>query len=66
MNMMTGMNLGGKKVSKKHVQQAGRSGLAKTKLSSEMKRQRVAEKLRKQLDDKKKNLDGQLEKDDVN
>jgi hypothetical protein len=66
MNMMTGMNMGGKKVSKKHVQQAGRSGLAKTKLSSEMKRQRVAEKLRKQLDDKKKNLDGQLEKDDVN
>lgn len=66
MNMMTGMNIGGQKVSKKQMNQAGRSGLAKTKLSSEMKRQRVAEKLRKQLDDKKKNLDGQLEKDHDN
>jgi hypothetical protein len=66
MNMMTGMNIGGQKVSKKQVNQAGRAGLAKTKLSSEMKRQRVAEKLRKQLDDKKKNLDGQLEKDHDN
>lgn len=68
MSMMSGMNVGGKKVSKKQMNQAGRSGMVKTKLSSEMKRQRVAEKLRKQLDekDKKKNLDGQLEKDDVN
>lgn len=63
MGMLNGMNVGGQKVTKKHMNQAGRSGMVKTRLSSEMKRQKVAEKLRKQLDGKKKNLDGQLEKD---
>jgi len=52
MSMMGGMNFGGKTVSKKQMNKPGREGIVKTKMSSEMKRQKMAEKLRKQLDER--------------
>lgn len=54
MSMMGGMNFGGKTVSKKQMNKPGREGIVKTKMSSEMKRQKMAEKLRKQLDERNK------------
>lgn len=58
MQMMGGMNFGGQTVSKKQMNKPGREGMVKTKLSSEMKRQKMAEKLRKQLDERNAKSDG--------
>ena len=53
MSMFQGMNFGGQNISKKKMKQAGTEGRVKTKLSSDMKRQRTAEKLRKKLDERR-------------
>lgn len=65
MNMMGGLGgLGGAKPSKKAMHNPGKTAMAKQRINSEMKRQKVLNKMRQQLNDKKKNVDGQIEDTD--